>query len=162
MLSLWDEPAAPDAPRRVWRDWVLVGLLAATAVLEALLRTDVVWPVVSFLLAVGLLPTLLWRRTHPLAAVVVVFGALSVLNVVALAMDAGSFGIYSSIYVLLLPYSLIRWGTRSYCSPADSGSLRRTRRWGRRCSAGSSSCSRACWAWPSATGRHRDCARGTR
>lgn len=111
MLSLWDEPAAPDAPRRVWRDWVLVGVLAATAVLEALLRTDVVWPVVSFLLAVGLLPTLLWRRTHPLAAVVVVFGALSVLNVVALAMDAGSFGIYSSIYVLLLPYSLIRWGS---------------------------------------------------
>ena len=83
--SLWDEPAAPDPPARVWRDWALVGVIAPVAVLEFALAQDLVWPVVSLVVALGLLPTLLWRRTHPLAAVVVAFGTFAVVDIVSLA-----------------------------------------------------------------------------
>ncbi|MEQ9163758.1 MAG: hypothetical protein RLN74_13680, partial [Ilumatobacter fluminis] len=71
------EPAVPDPPRRVWRDWVLVGAASISAVLEATLRTDEEWqsfPVAwrwaelaVFFLAVPI--ALLVRRTHPLFAV---------------------------------------------------------------------------------------------
>ena len=110
--SLWAEPRAPEPPRRVWRDWVLVGVLGVVGVLEGLLRTEVPWRAVSLLLALGLLPALLWRRTHPLASVAVVFGAVIALNVASLVIGpAGAVGLYAMAYVLLLPYALVRWGS---------------------------------------------------
>lgn len=41
VLSLWTEPRAPQPPRRVWRDWLLVAVLVPTAVLEGVLRDEV-------------------------------------------------------------------------------------------------------------------------
>lgn len=110
--SLRDEPRAAAAPPRVWRDWALVAVLLLTAVLEGLLRADVAWRPVAFVLALGLLLPLLWRRTHPLAAVAVTFGAVIVLNLATLidGPDA-SVGLYTMIYVVLLPYALTRWGS---------------------------------------------------
>ena len=43
LRSLWAEPRAPGVPERVSRDWVLVGALMVTALLEGLLRDDVAW-----------------------------------------------------------------------------------------------------------------------
>ncbi len=40
--SLWAEPRAPDPPRRVWRDWVLVSALVPVVVLEGVFREDLV------------------------------------------------------------------------------------------------------------------------
>ncbi|WP_449061786.1 hypothetical protein [Planomonospora algeriensis] len=57
----------------MWRDWVLVGVLVPTAVLEGFLRPDLPWRVVSVAIAVGLAPTLLWRRTRPLLMIVICF-----------------------------------------------------------------------------------------
>ena len=74
LRSLWAEPRAADAPERVSRDWVLVGVLMVTALLEGVLRDDVAWRPFATIVAVGLAPVLLWRRTHPLACVVVAFG----------------------------------------------------------------------------------------
>ena len=55
---------------------------------------------------------LLWRRTHPLAVVALVFGTVLVLNVVTLITGpAEPVGLYTMIYVVLLPYSLLRWGS---------------------------------------------------
>ena len=48
--------------------------VAVAAMLEATLREDMPLPWLSWLVAVGLSPTLLWRRTHPFAVVAVVFG----------------------------------------------------------------------------------------
>ncbi len=42
---------------------------------------------------------------------VIAFGILIVLNISALAASAGSVGMYSSVFVLLLPYALLRWGS---------------------------------------------------
>jgi signal transduction histidine kinase len=110
--SLRDEPRAAAPPPRVWRDWALVAALLVTAVLEGIFRTDVPWRPVALVLAVTLAFPLLWRRTHPLAVVAVVFGAVLVLNLVTLiGGPAEPVGLYTMIYVILLPYSLLRWGS---------------------------------------------------
>ncbi|HEX7196554.1 MAG TPA: histidine kinase [Candidatus Limnocylindria bacterium] len=110
--SLRDEPRAVTPPPRVWRDWALVAVLLLTAVLEGIFRTDVPWRPVALLLAVALVFPLLWRRSHPLAVVAVVFGAVIVLNLATLIDGpATSVGLYTMIYVVLLPYALLRWGS---------------------------------------------------
>ncbi|MEU4195047.1 histidine kinase [Kribbella sp. NPDC026611] len=109
--SLLAEPRVPHPPRRVWRDWVLVaGLLAAIAA-EAVFRTNLVWKPLAIVLAVAVVCALPWRRTHPLAVVAGVFGVLIAINIAALITGAGSFGLSSMICVVLLPYSLVRWGS---------------------------------------------------
>ncbi|MDQ3492309.1 MAG: histidine kinase [Chloroflexota bacterium] len=109
--SLWDEPRIPHPPNRVWRDWVLVGALVPMAAFEGIFRDDVVWRPIALMLGVGLTCTLLWRRTQPLAAVAVTFGALFVVDAAALIADAGPVGLNTMAYVLLLPYALFRWGS---------------------------------------------------
>ena len=110
--SLRNEPRAAAPPVRVWRDWALVAVLVPTAVLEGILRTDVAWRPVALGLAVALVFPLLWRRTHPLAVVAVLFGAVIVLNLATLIDGpATSVGLYTMIYVLLVPYALLRWGS---------------------------------------------------
>ena len=112
VLALWNEPRAPQPPARVWRDWALVAVLVPTAVLEGILRTDAAWRPAALVLAVALVFPLLWRRTHPLAVAAVLFGALIVLNLVTLINGlATSMGLDTMIYVLLIPYALLRWGS---------------------------------------------------
>ncbi len=110
--SLRDEPRAAAPPVRVWRDWALVAVLVPTAVLEGIIRTDVAWRPVSLALAVALVFPLLWRRTHPLSVVAVVFGAVIVTNLVTLIDGPDTaVGLYTAVYVLLIPYALLRWGS---------------------------------------------------
>ncbi|HSO56336.1 MAG TPA: sensor histidine kinase, partial [Actinomycetes bacterium] len=82
--SIWAEPRAPHPPARVWRDWLLVAVLVSTAILEGIFREDVIWRPVALGLAVALVFPLLWRRTHPLAAVAVTFGVHIAVMVAAL------------------------------------------------------------------------------
>ncbi|MDQ1621207.1 MAG: hypothetical protein QOE19_3776 [Actinomycetota bacterium] len=110
--SLRDEPRAAAPPTRVWWDWALVAFLLLTAALEGIFRTDVPWRPVAIVLAVALVFPLLWRRTHPLAVVAVVFGAVIVLNLVTLINGPDtSVGLNTMIYVVLVPYALLRWGS---------------------------------------------------
>jgi len=109
--SLLAETRAPDPPARVWRDWALVAALVPVAVLEGVLEDDMVWRVASVVVALALLPTLLWRRTHPLAAVVVAFGLLTVAHVASLAIGADWRGLDTTVFVVLLIYSLLRWAS---------------------------------------------------
>jgi len=109
--SIWDEPRAPHPPARVWRDWVLVAVLVATAILEASFREDVIWRPVALVHAVALAFPLLWRRTHPLAAVAVTFGVLIAVTVAALFGADGPVGLDTLVYILLFPYALFRWGS---------------------------------------------------
>lgn len=106
--ALWDAPAAsPPPPRRVWRDWVLVGVLPPLIVIEAAVRSDVaerwVWAVVL----VALVPTLLWRRRRPLAMLAIAFG---VGTVVGLA-TGGDPQLFATAYFLVLVYAVMRWGS---------------------------------------------------
>lgn len=111
LRSLWAEPRAAEAPSRVSRDWVLVGGLMVAALLEGALRDDVAWRPLVTVVAVGLAPVLLWRRTRPLACVVVGFGAATVLGLASLASGVPGLGLDTMVYVLVLVYALVRWGS---------------------------------------------------
>lgn len=106
--ALWDAPpASPAPPRRVWRDWALVGVLAPLAVVEASLRPDIPWRWLWAAVLVALVPTLLWRRVRPLTMLAIAFGTSAI---VGLATGAES-EFFTSAYFLLLLYALFRWGS---------------------------------------------------
>jgi signal transduction histidine kinase len=109
LRSLWDAPAAvPPPPRRVWRDWALVAVLPLVAPFEAAVRPDDVpwrWLWVGVLIA--LVPTLLWRRTHPLLMLAIAFGVGSIVSVAT----GGDPQLVTTAYFLLLVYAVVRWGS---------------------------------------------------
>ena len=98
------------APERVPRDWVLVGALMVTALLEGVLRNDVAWRPFVTIVAVGLAPVLLWRRTRPLACVMVAFGTAHGVGAGGPDGRAPRVGLNTMVYVLVLVYALVRWG----------------------------------------------------
>ncbi|OPG09638.1 sensor histidine kinase [Microbispora sp. GKU 823] len=106
--SVWSEPRPPDAPVRVWRDWALVGMLVPLAVLEGVLRPDLPWRLFEVAVTVGLAPTLLWRRTRPLAMLAICFVATGVIPILV---TGTTLDMYTLVYMLVLPYALFRWGS---------------------------------------------------
>lgn len=113
------EPAIADPPSRNRRDWILVGVASAGALLEAALRTDDGWvdfpigwriaAVVMFFVVAP--PALLLRRAHPLLATVWGFAPTMAFGVVA-AVAAGAFGgLTTTAVILVVPYALYRWGS---------------------------------------------------
>ncbi len=111
--SFWAEPAAPDPPARVWRDWVLLAVIVVAAVLETIFREDLVWSPVGLVVCVGLAVTLLWRRTHPLLTTLIAFSGLLVLDSISHEAVGGepTATLFTSAYVLVIPYALFRWGS---------------------------------------------------
>jgi hypothetical protein len=110
LRGLWAEPRPERPPVRVWRDWTLLGVLVVWSVLEALLREDLAWRPVALAVGVVVALTLLWRRTHPLAAVVAAFGVLTATDVARILATNENGLLWSISGVLVLPYSLFRWG----------------------------------------------------
>ena len=111
LRSLWAEPRAAAVPERLSRDWVLVGVLMVTALLEGVFRDDVAWRPFVTIVAVGLAPVLLWRRTHPLVCVVVGFGTGMALGLASQLAGIPGVGLTTMIYILILVYALVRWGS---------------------------------------------------
>ncbi|WP_150251134.1 sensor histidine kinase [Nocardiopsis deserti] len=108
LRSVWNEPRPSRPPSRTWWDWALVGVLVPVAVLEGALRPDLPWRSVAVAVTVGLVPTLLWRRTRPLLMVAIAFGVTGLAPLLAGGQAPET---YTSVYMLLLPYALFRWGT---------------------------------------------------
>ncbi len=113
--QLWAEPRVPNPPERVWRDWVLTGGLLIATVLEVLLRTDLGWPPVAFVLGVACAVVMLDRRTHPLAAVAIAFTAHAISDSITFFGAHDSAMLFSSAALLLLPYALLRWASGAHC-----------------------------------------------
>lgn len=106
--ALWDASAAsPPPPRRVWRDWVLVGVLPPLIAVEAALRADVADRWVWAIVLIVLVPTLLWRRLRPLTMLALAF---AVGTVVAVA-TGGDPQLFTTAYFLILVYAVMRWGS---------------------------------------------------
>lgn len=106
------EPRVPNPPIRVWRDWALVVVLVAIAALEGVFREDIGWRGPSLVLGVILIFTLLWRRTHPLAMIIISIGSMTLMTVLAaLSGVEADVGLYTAVFMLLLPYSLLRWAS---------------------------------------------------
>ena len=115
MANLAAEPAIIDPPRRVWRDWALVGAFSAAAVLEGTLRENLVWGPWSMLFVVLLGFTLLWRRRVPLAMTAVSMGAFIVLDGVARIVEGEPVEAFTSAFLLIHVYALFRWGSGRHC-----------------------------------------------
>ena len=106
--SVWNAPAAsPAPPKRVWRDWVLVAVLPPLAVLEGVLRPEVAPIVPAVILTILAVPTLLWRRTRPLLMLIIALVAMEVFRLTT----GEDIQLYTVAYVLLLVYSVFRWGS---------------------------------------------------
>ncbi|MET0853932.1 MAG: histidine kinase dimerization/phosphoacceptor domain-containing protein, partial [Microterricola sp.] len=108
LRSAWNLPSAvPPPPRRVWRDWALVALVAACAILEGLIRSaDLSRPLLSVVILLAVTPAFLWRRTKPLLMLVIVFVAMAPIEV--FVPDSI---LYTGVSVIVLPYALFRWGS---------------------------------------------------
>lgn len=109
--SLWDESRPADAPPVGRLDWLLAGVFAIAALVEGAVRPDVAWRLLVTVLGLALVPALLWRRSHPLLAASVGWGVAGVLSVLQLTADTSDLGLYSMLAVLVLLYSLVRWGS---------------------------------------------------
>jgi signal transduction histidine kinase len=112
LRALWNEPRAPGAPRRVWRDWALLAAQVGGVVLEVTLRDDIVWLPVAVAVGAWMCVLPLWRRTHPLAMVALGFGVAILLGLAPLvAPQSEPVGLYTSVVVVVLLYALLRWGS---------------------------------------------------
>jgi signal transduction histidine kinase len=95
----------------VWRDWLLVAGVAASAMTEVAVRHDMQWRPLGVAVGLTLAFTMLWRRTHPLAMAAIGFGALIVIDLVSLLVADERFSLYAGAFVVVLEYSLFRWGS---------------------------------------------------
>jgi signal transduction histidine kinase len=109
--SVLAEPSVVGAPRRVWRDWVLVAGGWIGIVLESLFRDEVMWRWPTLVLGIVLVGLVPLRRTHPLQVIVACFGGMLVLSIGQLATDAPTSGYHSMAVVIVTLYSLFRWAS---------------------------------------------------
>ena len=108
LRSAWDAPvASPPPPRRVWRDWALVGLLAPLTIIEAIVRPELHWGWLQAAITLALVVTLLWRRAHPLPMFAISVAASTVLTFLA----GPDNQLYSGVFLIILGYAVFRWGS---------------------------------------------------
>lgn len=107
LRPVWDEPHLAQPPSRQRRDWVLVGVVVVAAVVEGVLRPGLEFRVPWVILALVLAPTLLWRRTRPLLMFAIGFGVCALAPFLT---HGHPTSMYTMVYLLLLVFSLVRWG----------------------------------------------------
>lgn len=108
---MWREPRPVDPPQVARADWLLVGGFEAAALIEGIARPGLVGRPYVVLLAMALMPVLLWRRSHPLTACLIGFGVAGLLSAIQLVTGTADLGPSSMMVVLILLYSLVRWGS---------------------------------------------------
>jgi signal transduction histidine kinase len=91
-------------------------MLVPAAILEAIFRDDLGWRPVALVLGAAPVFLLLWRRTHPLVVVAVVFAAHAASEAVTIFGADHSAMLYTTAWLILLPYSLFRWGSGRECA----------------------------------------------
>ena len=117
LRSLWAEPRPTNAPDPGPRDWALVAALVCWSVVEVVLR-QAAWTSANLaprplllLYTLAVLGPLLWRRTHPLVAVAVCFGTLTIVDIVRILTGSQGALLNSISAALILAYALFRWGS---------------------------------------------------
>jgi signal transduction histidine kinase len=89
----------------------LVAVLVCWSVMEVVLRQDLAPRPLLLLAVLAVLGPLLWRRTHPLVAVAVSFGTLTIVDIVRILTGSQGALLYSIGAALILAYALFRWGS---------------------------------------------------
>src|SRR5687767_15321484 len=111
LRSLWAEPRPTNAPDRGPRDWALVAVLICWSLVEVVLRQDLAPLPLQLFAVLAVLGPLLWRRTHPLVAVAVSIGTLTIVDAPRILTGRQGAMVNSSIAVLILACALFRWGS---------------------------------------------------
>src|SRR5919107_900200 len=111
LRSLWAEPRPTGAPGRGPRDWALVAVLICWSVVEVVLRQDLAPRPLLLLAVLAVVGPLLWRRTHPLVAVAISFGALTIVDIVRILTGSQGALLNSIGGALILAYALFRLGS---------------------------------------------------
>ncbi|MBP6997525.1 MAG: sensor histidine kinase [Phycicoccus sp.] len=109
--SLWREPRAADPPPVSRADWLLVGGFAAAALIEGVARPDLTGQPFVTVLAMALMPVLIWRRSRPLLTCLIGFGVAGLLSLIQIASHTTDLGLYAMMAILIVLYSLARWGS---------------------------------------------------
>lgn len=99
--------ATPAPPRRVWRDWALVGLLVPLILIEGLSQWDRPGLPAWTILTVLLVPTLLWRRQRPFTMLVIAYLSTELAAIII----GRETQLVSSSFILIVVYAVFRWGT---------------------------------------------------
>src|SRR3954462_7713168 len=117
LRSLLAEPRPTNAPEPGPRDWALVAALIAWSLVEVVLgraawtSADLAPGPVLLLYALAVIGPLPWRRTHPLVAVAVCFGTLTIVDIVRILTGPHGVPLSSTSAALILAYALFRWGS---------------------------------------------------
>ncbi|MEZ5269546.1 MAG: sensor histidine kinase [Microthrixaceae bacterium] len=109
LRALWSEPAETLPDNRPWWDWAIATVAVPIAVLEGIYGPELEWPVLSVGVGVLCVLVILWRRTHPLAVLVIAFGSQTAIGLLTTAAGFEDQVPYSTSLLLLYPYSLARW-----------------------------------------------------
>lgn len=112
LRSLWAEPRPADAAGPTRRDAIVVAALVVWSLAELVLRDTLAPRPLVVVAAAAVIAPVPWRRVHPLVAVGVAFGTLTLVDVGRLV-DDGSPGLLlnSTAATLALTYALVRWGS---------------------------------------------------
>jgi signal transduction histidine kinase len=89
----------------------LVAVLICWSLLEVVLRQDLAPRPLLLLAVLAVLGPLLWRRTHPLVAVAVSFGTLTIVDIVRILTGSQGALLNSISAALILAYALFRGGS---------------------------------------------------
>ena len=111
LRGLWFEPRAPKATGPGRADFMLVCVAVLIAGIEITTRPEVSWSSPSALISVVLFLTLLWRRQHPLATLLVTSGTSTLMELAWIEADRPFPGLFISALLVLIPYSVFRWGS---------------------------------------------------
>lgn len=110
LRSFLSEPRPVAEPRNA-SDWRLLAALVAVALIEVGLRDDLRLTSLSFVLGLALMPTVLWRRSHPLLMAAIAFGATGVFEGAGIVTEIDVPDLNALAFLLVLPYALFRWGS---------------------------------------------------
>lgn len=111
MSSLWHEPALPAPPTHARSSVLLVLVVALAIVAEGLLRPDLPWRVWPTVVVLALSVGLYWRQRYPLWVLLITFHTFLLLECVAYLRAIAWHGMWTQVYVLMLPYALVRRGS---------------------------------------------------
>ena len=109
--SPWHEPRPAGAAPVGRLDWLLAGGFGMAALVEGIVRPDLTWRPLVTVLGLAMAAALLVRRSRPLVGALVGFGVAGLLSLLQLVADTGELGLYSMMAVVILLYSLVRWGS---------------------------------------------------
>ena len=99
--------ATPAPPRRVWRDWALLGILVPLTLVEGILQWGTPGIPAWVFVTLAILPTLLWRRQRPFTMLAIAYVATEVVSLAA----GRDVQLVSTGFILVLVYAAFRWGT---------------------------------------------------